>query len=57
MMPERFAFFSAPLVDEQILGEEQDGGERIVQLVRDARYQLAKRGELLGLSERLFGRR
>ena len=53
---QRLALFGAPLVDEQILGEEQDRGQRIVQLVRDAGDQLAERGELLRLAERLLGR-
>ena len=52
---ERFALLGAPLVGEEILGEEQNGRERIVQLVRHARDQLAERGEPLGLAERLFG--
>ena len=39
------------LAVRQPLGPGEDGGERVVQLVRDARDRLAERGELLGLQQ------
>ena len=52
---QRFEIRRRAFVVEQILGEMQDRGERVVQLVRDAGDELAERRELLGLAERLFG--
>ena len=52
---ERLALVRAPLVRQEILGEQQDGGERIVQLMRHAGHELAERRETLGLPKRLLG--
>ena len=47
----RFQLFPLQLVLEQQLGEGGDSSERIVELVRNARDELADGGELLGPSQ------
>jgi hypothetical protein len=44
------------LVGEHVVGEVEDRRQRVVELVRDAAHELAQRGELLRLAERLLGR-
>ena len=39
------------LAGREALGPREDGGQRVVQFVRDARDRLAQRGELLGLQQ------
>ena len=38
----------------QAFGPGEDGGQRVIELVRDARYGLAERGHLLGLEQLLI---